>query len=183
MVTVLLFIASLFPAHYYAQFDDVSEIKSGMTVIYRGIAIGRVGDMDLGPGGKPLADLKIERRYRTYMREGCAVRLRRDEGRLVDQDKRLLESYATIPGLAGAGDYFRFGLRKVGEGLRDLKIKDQLDRLSGEMDEAWNKGKEEFQRLWPEFKQELRDLKEKMTDEKAVKDVERMIDEGDEKAK
>jgi hypothetical protein len=188
MLTLMLIFSSLFPVHYQVEFSDASELRGGMPVVYRGLTIGEVHDVELGSGGKPVADVSIERKYRKLFREGCAARLEKDPPRVelifVDESRPQLASNAVIPGLEGAMDYLLYGFGRVEKGVRDLHLKKEMQALEDDMDRAWGKGKEAFQKEWPVFKRKLVELKERLTgDAKAQKQIDEVVEEGDSRSK
>jgi len=188
MLALLLVFSSLFPVHYEVEFSDVSAVRKAMAVVYRGLTIGEVDDVMLGSGGKPVVDLAIQRKYRRLFREGCAARLEKDPARVelifVDESSAELPAHAIIPGLDGAMDYLMYGFGRVEKGVRDLHLKKEMQALEKDMDSAWRKGREAFQKEWPEFKKKLMDLKERLTgDAKTRKQIDEVVEEGDSKSK
>jgi len=188
ILPVLFFLSSLFPVHYLVEFGDVSEVRAGMPVVYRGVEIGRVDGVTLGPWGKPVADIEVPRKHRGLFREGCAVRLHKEPPRLeliqVDEAKAELPARARIPGLIGALDYLKYGFDRVQRSVRDLKLKEEMGDLQEEMERAWRKGREEFREQWPGLKKKLADLKERLTgDARAQEQIDGVMSEGEDKAR
>jgi|GEM_PF-2617775 len=188
MLALMLVLSSLFPVHFEVEFSDVSAVRKAMPVVYRGLAIGEVHDVMLGSGGKPVADLAVERKYRKLFREGCAARLEKDPARVelifVDESRAELSAHATIRGLDGAMDYFLYGFDRIEKSVRDLHLKKEMQTLEDDMDGTWRKGRDAFQKQWPEFKKKLMDLKERLTgDAKTQKQIDEVVEEGDSKSK
>lgn len=166
MIAIIALLFGLFSNHYTVHFQGTAPVREEMPLVYRGVEIGSVTDVGVGRDLKPFAEVRVKRKFRDLFREGCAVSLDRDAGRLeltgVSRERPVLPDGAAVPGLAGAMDYLQFGLDRVRDGIRDLQLRREYDRIVEEMDRAWEKGKKEFRREWPEFKRRLRDLKEKV---------------------
>jgi uncharacterized protein YukE len=165
MLAVLALLFGLFSNTYTVHFEGTAAVKEGMPLLYKGVEIGVVTEAGVGADLKPFAAVKVKRKFRDLVREGCAISLDKSAGVLeltgVDRDRPVLPDGSRVPGLAGPIDYLKLGVDKVREKVRDLQLRQEYDRLLDEMDRAWRKGKEKFQEEWPKFKQRFRELKEK----------------------
>ena len=185
MLAVAVLLLGLFSNHYVVRFEGTAPVREGMPLVYRGVEIGSVTEVGVGADLKPFAEVKVRHKFKDLFREGCAVALDSDANSLeltgVDRDRKVLPDGAAVPGLAGAMDYFKFGVDKVRDKIRDLQARQEYDRLLKEMEEAWEKGKGKFREEWPKFKQELRELKDKVGPE-LKEEFERVEEAWDKKA-
>jgi len=166
MLAVIALLFGLFSNSYTVHFEGTAPVREGMPLVYRGVEIGSVFEIGVGKDLKPVAEVKVKRKFRDLFREGCAVSLDKDAGVLeltgVDRDRPALPDGSRVPGLAGPLDYLKFGVDKVRDKIRDLKLRKEYEALQHEMNEAWKQGKEKFREEWPKFKQKLRELKDKV---------------------
>jgi hypothetical protein len=164
MVAALLLFFGLFSNHYVVRFEGDAAVREGMPLAYRGVEIGAVSGVGVGPDLHPFAEVKVKRKFAHLFRQGCAVTLERDRLELtgVDREAPALPDGATVPGLAGAMDYLKFGYDKAKGMLRDLEFRKEYEDLLREMERAWEKGKGAFREEWPEFKRRLKELQSRV---------------------
>jgi len=164
MLAVVVLLFGLFSNTYTVHFEGTAALREGQPLLYREVQIGSVDEVGVGKDLKLFAEVKIKHKFRDLFREGCAVSL--DDGRLeltgVDRNRPALPDGATVSGLAGAMDYLRYGIDKVRDKIHDLQVQRDYDRLLAEMDRAWEKGKREFRKEWPEFKRRLKEMRNKV---------------------